>query len=104
MFGVRISSCVLRIDDPPAIHSTHHPHHPYPTPPTQRLCTENAHKGDLRGAWLEIARAVPHRTVQSIYRHGIRRLHSFKRGAWQPEEERRLVELVRACVWFWVDD
>lgn len=72
----------------------------------QRLCTENAHKGDLRGAWLEIARAVPHRTVQSIYRHGIRRLHSFKRGAWTPEEERRLVELVRAfaflggmCVW-----
>jgi hypothetical protein len=85
--------------------------HPTPLPPPppfgkqrrrpQRLCSENAHRGDLRGAWLEIARAVPHRTVQSIYRHGIRRLHSFKRGAWEAEEERRLIELVRACTaWF----
>lgn len=60
----------------------------------QRLCSENAHKGDLRGAWLEISQAVPNRTVQSIYRHGIRKLHSFKRGPWDKEECDRLLQLV----------
>lgn len=60
----------------------------------QRLCSENAHKGDLRGAWLEISQAVPNRTVQSIYRHGIRKLHSFKRGPWDREEQERLIHLV----------
>lgn len=39
---------------------------------------------------------MPNRTVQAIYRHGIRKLHSFKRGQWDKEEQEKLVRLVRA--------
>lgn len=47
-----------------------------------------------RGAWNEIARILPHRTVASIYRAGLRIMHPFKRGAWSKEEMIRLNGLV----------
>lgn len=61
---------------------------------TARLCSECDHKAELKGAWMEIAKALPHRSVQSVYRHGIRQLHPFKRGAWNHEEVAALVDLV----------
>eukprot|EP00977_Amphora_coffeiformis_P018652 scaffold6634_cov158-Amphora_coffeaeformis.AAC.10 len=62
---------------------------------TARLCSECDHKAELKGAWMEIAKALPHRSVQSVYRHGIRQLHPFKRGAWTEEEVASLVDLVQ---------
>lgn len=47
---------------------------------TARLCSECDHKAELKGAWMEIAKSTPHRSVQSVYRHGLRQLHPFKRG------------------------
>lgn len=40
---------------------------------------------------MEIAQALPHRTVQSVYRHGLRILHPFKRGTWSEEETKQLM-------------
>jgi len=34
------------------------------------------------------------RTVQAIYRHGIRKMHEMKRGPWTKEEENELIQLV----------
>ncbi|EEC45970.1 predicted protein [Phaeodactylum tricornutum CCAP 1055/1] len=62
---------------------------------TARLCSECDHKAELKGAWMEIAKQLPHRSVQSVYRHGIRQLHPFKRGAWSDTECTQLVELVQ---------
>jgi hypothetical protein len=59
-----------------------------------RLCSECDHKAELKGAWMEIAKSVPHRTVQSVYRHGLRQLHPFKRGPWTEEEVATLNELI----------
>ena len=59
-----------------------------------RLCSECDHKAELKGAWTEIAKALPHRSVQSVYRHGLRQLHPFKRVAWTEEECEQLVDLV----------
>jgi Myb-like DNA-binding domain len=59
-----------------------------------RLCSECDHKAELKGAWMEIAKKLPHRSVQSVYRHGIRQCHPFKRGAWSEEECATLVDLV----------
>lgn len=59
-----------------------------------RLCSECDHKAELKGAWMEIAKRLPHRSVQSVYRHGLRQLHPFKRGAWKDEECEMLVDLV----------
>ncbi|KAL7558061.1 hypothetical protein ACA910_009248 [Epithemia clementina (nom. ined.)] len=61
---------------------------------TARLCSECDHKAELKGAWMEIAKSIPHRSVQSVYRHGIRRLHPFKRGCWSEAECISLVEQV----------
>ena len=61
---------------------------------TARLCSECDHKAELKGAWMEIAKRLPHRSVQSVYRHGIRRMHPFKRGCWSEAECNTLVELV----------
>jgi Myb-like DNA-binding domain len=63
--------------------------------PTSRLCSECDHKAELKGAWMEIAKRLPHRSVQSVYRHGIRQLHPFKRGAWSDEECFLLADLVQ---------
>jgi hypothetical protein len=60
-----------------------------------RLCSECDHKAELKGAWMEIARRLPHRSVQSVYRHGLRQLHPFKRGAWTEEERDMLVDSVQ---------
>jgi hypothetical protein len=62
---------------------------------TSRLCSECDHKAELKGAWMEIARKLPHRSVQSVYRHGIRQLHPFKRGAWNAQEVQMLSDLVQ---------
>jgi hypothetical protein len=51
-----------------------------------RLCSECDHKAELKGAWMEIAKVLPDRSVQSVYRHGLRQLHPFKRGLWTEEE------------------
>ena len=40
---------------------------------------------------MEIAKRLPHRSVQSVYRHGLRQLHPFKRGAWTDEEVEILI-------------
>jgi len=58
-----------------------------------RLCSLNR-DSELRGAWVEIARALPHRTVKSVYCHGLRQFHPFQRGPWNDEECSRLHELV----------
>jgi len=60
-----------------------------------RLCSECDHKAELKGAWMEIAKRLPHRSVQSVYRHGIRQCHPFKRGAWSDAECTTLAELVQ---------
>lgn len=60
-----------------------------------RLCSECDHKAELKGAWMEIAKRLPHRSVQSVYRHGIRQCHPFKRGAWSDAECTMLTELVQ---------
>jgi len=59
-----------------------------------RLCSECDHKADLKGSWMEIAKCLPNRPVQSVYRHGLRQLHPFKRGAWSDEEVEMLIGLV----------
>ena len=59
-----------------------------------RLCSECDHKAELKGAWMDIAKRLPHRSVQSVYRHGIRQCHPFKRGAWSEAECLTLTELV----------
>jgi hypothetical protein len=63
-------------------HSTHSTHH-------QLI------QAELKGSWMEIAKRLPHRSVQSVYRHGIRQLHPFKRGAWSEQETAVLTELVQ---------
>jgi len=59
-----------------------------------RLCSECEHKSELKGAWVEIAQCIPDRSVQAVYRHGLRQLHPFKRGSWSDEDCIMLVELV----------
>jgi len=56
-----------------------------------RLCSECDHKAELKGAWMEIAKRLPHRSVQSVYRHGLRQLHPFKRGTWSEDEVQILI-------------
>jgi Myb-like DNA-binding domain len=58
------------------------------------LCSEREHKANLKGAWMEIAKKLPDRSVQSVYRHGIRQCHPFKRGAWSEAEVSMLHDLV----------
>jgi hypothetical protein len=60
----------------------------------ERLCSECKHKAELKGAWMEIAKDIPHRSVQSVYRHGLRQLHPFKRGKWSDEEVEQLIHHV----------
>lgn len=59
-----------------------------------RLCSECEHKSDLKGAWIEIARSVPGRSAQSVYRKGLRLLHPFRRGQWSDSEVERLIDMV----------
>ena len=41
---------------------------------------------------MEIAKCLPKRSVQSIYRHGIRQCHPFKRGVWNDHDVVQLLE------------
>lgn len=43
---------------------------------------------------MDIAKQLPHRTVQSVYRHGLRLMHPFKRGVWDEKETNELLLLV----------
>ncbi len=52
------------------------------------------HDGMVRGAWAEIARCLPHRTVLSVYRKALRRHHGLRRGPWTEEEVASLFRLV----------
>ncbi len=61
----------------------------------QKLCSDCHHVSELKGAWMEIARCLPHRSVQSIYRHGLRQWHPYKRGPWLEREVHYLGELVQ---------
>ncbi|KAK9824387.1 hypothetical protein WJX72_009904 [[Myrmecia] bisecta] len=50
---------------------------------------------DAYGAWKDIASALPHRTVKSVYAHGTRVLHEGNyQGRWDAEEDAQLRELV----------
>jgi len=60
-----------------------------------RLCSECNHKSEVKGAWMEIARRLPNRTVQSVYRHGVCQLQPFKRGPWTDIECLQLSEAVQ---------
>lgn len=60
-----------------------------------RLCSEADNRSDsLRGAWQDISKELPHRTVQSVYRHGLRLMHPFQRGPWTETETAELQRLV----------
>lgn len=60
-----------------------------------RLCSEADNRSDsLRGAWQDISKELPHRTVQSVYRHGLRLMHPFQRGPWTEAETAELQRLV----------
>lgn len=59
-----------------------------------KLCSECENRTELKGAWMQIARSLPDRSVQAVYRHGLRQLHPFKRGPWAEEECMLLLEYV----------
>ncbi|KAL7547387.1 hypothetical protein ACHAWF_010694 [Thalassiosira exigua] len=52
------------------------------------------HNASVRGAWQEIARCLPHRTVLSVYKRSLRQFHGLKRGPWSKEEVDSLLHLV----------
>lgn len=61
------------------------------------LCGGHDHKvhnKSVRGAWQEIARCLPHRTVLSVYRRALRQFHTLTRGPWSKEEVASLFRLV----------
>ncbi|CBN78226.1 conserved unknown protein [Ectocarpus siliculosus] len=58
------------------------------------LCQDGSRSVGSKRAWLSIANCLPDRSVQSIYRHGIRQLHGRKMGAWTDEEVAQLKLLV----------
>jgi len=60
----------------------------------EMLCHDCINRSKLRGAWLTIAECLPERSVESVYRHGIRLMHKFKRGPWSDVEIEMLEELV----------
>lgn len=64
---------------------------------TSGMISNTTSMGDnkRRGAWYEIAKALPHRSVQSIYRKGLRHLGPYHRGDWTKEEENLLLNLVQ---------
>ncbi len=61
-----------------------------------QLCSEVDVRSDaLRGAWVSIAQTFTNRTVQSVYRHGLRIMHPYKRGSWEESEVTLLQLLVK---------
>ena len=59
----------------------------------QELCSESHFKA-VRGAWQEIAQALPHRTVLSVYRRALRQFSGHATGEWTEEEMASLARLV----------
>lgn len=62
-----------------------------------QLCGGDDHKkfdNTVRGAWKEISKCLPHRTVLSVYRKSIRKYHGMMRGKWSEEEVVSLFRLV----------
>lgn len=62
-----------------------------------QLCGGDDHKKfdtSIRGAWKEISKCLPHRTVLSVYRKSIRKYHGMTRGKWSEEEVVSLFRLV----------
>ena len=57
------------------------------------LCGEH-HLKAVRGAWHEIAQALPHRTVLSVYRRSLRMFAGHATGKWSDEEVTALSRLV----------
>lgn len=47
-----------------------------------------------KGAWNEIAKALPGRTTMAVYRRTWRQFHPFRRGPWSDEECDMLIRLV----------
>ncbi|CAM9271142.1 unnamed protein product [Ectocarpus sp. 8 AP-2014] len=60
----------------------------------ESLCQDGSRSVGSKRAWLSIANCLPDRSVQSIYRHGIRQLHGMKMGPWTDEEVAQLKLLV----------
>lgn len=54
---------------------------------------KDKNRPDFHGAWVEIAKSFPHRSVHSVYRRGLREFHTFQRGKWSESETRHLHEL-----------
>jgi hypothetical protein len=64
------------------------------------LCSSDSKTSDedhsrRRGAWIEISKALPHRSVQSIYRKSMRHLGPHRRGEWSKDEVNLLQNLVQ---------
>jgi len=64
------------------------------------LCSSDSKTSDedysrRRGAWVEISKALPHRSVQSIYRKAMRHLGPHRRGEWSKDEITLLQNLVQ---------
>ena len=59
----------------------------------RELCSERHFKA-VRGAWHEIAQALPHRTVLSVYRRALRQYSGHAAGEWSKEETASLARLV----------
>jgi len=92
-YGTNDYSCtgaIVRISCP-----QHDPIHALPIHRSHNNAQQQQHtQAELKGSWMEIAKHLPHRSVQSVYRHGIRQLHPFKRGAWSEQETVTLSDLV----------
>ncbi|CAM9263547.1 unnamed protein product, partial [Ectocarpus fasciculatus] len=69
----------------------------------ESLCQGGSRTGGSKKAWLSIANWLPDRSVQSIYRHGIRQLHGMKMGPWADEEVAQLKLLVCTHGKKWAD-
>ncbi|KAL7470105.1 hypothetical protein ACHAXS_011696, partial [Conticribra weissflogii] len=52
------------------------------------------HNAEARGAWGEIAKCLPHRTVVSVYRRALRQFHGYTKGPWSEKEVETLFKLV----------
>ena len=74
----------------------------------QRLVAERKHAGDLKGAWLEIAAAVPGRSVYACYRRAAATLDNRAKGGgasgrWSKEAVTQLMSMVKTHGKKWVE-
>mmetsp|Transcript_2849 Transcript_2849/g.5778 ORF Transcript_2849/g.5778 Transcript_2849/m.5778 type:complete len:572 (+) Transcript_2849:360-2075(+) len=52
------------------------------------------HNAEARGAWAEISKCLPHRTVVSVYRRALRQFNGYTKGPWSDHEVEKLFQLV----------